>query len=137
MDDDRKILTTLGVLICSFMVDNGICERNDVDFIRMGNGSLCIYDKAKGGAGYSRQLDSRIPDALNYCKEKLANCESLFQLLDPYSQRYADQIDIKATKEWLEEESKHREDVPTEILEAYPKAQNASFKDIADKIKED
>lgn len=137
VDDDKKILTTLGVLICSFMVDNGICERNDVDFIRMGNGSLCIYDKAKGGAGYSRQLDSRIPDALNYCKERLNNCESLFQLLDSYSQRYADQIDINATKEWLEEESRHREDIPKEILEAYPNAQNASFKDIADKIKED
>ena len=137
VDDDKKILTTLGVLICSFMVDNGICERNDVDFIRMGNGSLCIYDKAKGGAGYSRQLDSRIPDALKYCKDRLNNCESLFQLLDPYSQRYADQIDINATKEWLEEESRHREDVPKEILEAYPNAQNASFKDIVDKIKED
>jgi len=136
VDEDKKILTTLGVLICSFMVDNGICERNDVDFIMMGNGALCIYDKAKGGAGYSRQLDSRIPDALTYCKERLNNCE-LFQLLDSYSQRYAGQIDINATKEWLEEESKHREDVPKEILDAYPNARNASFKDIANIIKED
>lgn len=134
---DKKILTTLGVLICSYMVDCGICERTDVDFIRMGNGALCIYDKAKGGAGYSRQLDTRISDALDYCIDKLTYCSSLFQILDTYSQRYADQIDIIATLTWLKEEKDHRDDVPKEVCEAYPDAKNSSFSNIAKTIMED
>ena len=137
-ENDKKILTTLGILICSFMVDTGICERNDIDFITMENGSLCIYDKAKGGAGYSRQLNQqKISDALDYCKEKLAHCSSLFQILDTYSHRFADQIDINSTATWLDAEKVHRNDVPKEISQAYPNAQNASYFDIATTIKED
>lgn len=142
-EDDRKILNTLGVLICSFMVDEGICERGDIDFIVMGNNALCIYDKAKGGAGYSRRLDlEMIANALDYCKNKLVMVlehegenHSLFQLLDTYSQRYADQIDIIATKEWLDAEKAHRNDVPEEIKDAYQEAQNSSFLDIEQSIR--
>ena len=135
-DIDKKILTTLGVLFCNFMVDEGICERNDVDFILMGNRALCIYDKAKGRAGYSRQLDQeKIKQALDYSKNKLSTCNSIFQLLDTFSQRYADQINTKATLEWLELESKHRRDVPKNISNSYPEAQVSSFLDINESIR--
>ena len=133
-EKDRKILVTLGVLICSFMVNEGICERNDIDFIiTTGQDAfaLCIYDKAKGGAGYSKQLNQhKIERALNYCRTKLTCCNSLFSLLDTYTQRYSDEIDITATLEWLDEESRHRKDVPQHITNAYPGAQASSFLDI-------
>lgn len=133
-EDDRKILVTLGVLFCSFMVYEGICERNDIDFIiTTGKDALalCIYDKAKGGAGYSNQLkQKKIEDALKYCQAKLSSCNSLFSLLDTYTQRYSDEIDITATREWLDEESRHRKDVPQHIINVYPGAQASSFLDI-------
>lgn len=133
-EDDRKILVTLGVLFCSYMINEGICERNDIDFIiTTGKDALalCFYDKAKGGAGYSNQLNqNKIEKALDYCRTKLAGCNSLFSLLDTYTQRYSDEIDITATLEWLDEESKHRKDVPQHITNAYPRTQASSFLDI-------
>ncbi len=135
-DEDKKILTTLGILICSFMVDEGICERDDIDFLLMGSRALCIYDKAKGGAGYSRQLDQeKIENALNYSKVKLTQCDSLFQLLDSHTQRYADQIDTKSTLEWLQLEAQHRKDVPRKIAETYPGTQLSSFIEISERIR--
>ena len=141
-DEDKKILYTLGILICSYMVDEGICDRGDIDFVLIGNRALCIYDKAKGGAGYSKQLgyynDNRkqpmIADALDYCRNKLDKYR-LFQLLDTYSQRYADQIDINATKKWLKDEKDHRGVVPKKIAHDYPGTQNASFFDIEQSIR--
>ena len=133
-EEDHKVLITLGVLICSFMVNEGICERNDIDFIiTTGQDAfaLCIYDKAKGGAGYSKQLDQhKIERALNYCRTKLASCNSLFSLLDTYTQRYSDDININATRDWLEEEYQHRHDVPTNITSTYPGATVSSFMEI-------
>lgn len=138
-EDDRKILVTLGVLFCSFMVNKGICERNDIDFIiTTGKDALalCIYDKAKGGAGYSNQLkQEKIEDALKYCQAKLSSCNTLFSLLDTYTQRYSDEIDINATREWLDDEKKHREDVPQHITNVYPGAQASSFSDIIQTLK--
>jgi predicted RNA-binding Zn-ribbon protein involved in translation (DUF1610 family) len=133
-ENDRKILVTLGVIFCSFMVNEGICERNDIDFIITTGKealALCIYDKAKGGAGYSNQLNqNKIEKALDYCRTKLASCNSLFSLLDTYTQRYSDEIDIYATREWLDDEKKHREDVPQHITNAYPGTQASSFLEI-------
>ena len=130
-DGDMKIVTTLGILLCDFMVDEGICERNDIDFISTDMGTLCIYDKAKGGAGYSRQLNqNKLEKALDYCKNKLRSCTSLFSLLDTYSQLYADQIDIDSTLTWLEDEYNNRNAIPNNVKTAYSNAVFSSFLEI-------
>lgn len=135
-EQDKKILTTLGILFCSFMVEQGICERNDIDFIVIGQDRLCIYDKAKGGAGYSKQLKQKIIEAaLDYSRNRLAHCTSMYQLLDTYTQRYAEGVDIVKTLEWLEEEHNHREDIPRTILDSYPEATASSFVEIEQIIK--
>lgn len=134
-DDDKKILTTLGILFCAFMVDKGICERGDIDFIVMGKDRLCIYDKAKGGAGYSKQLkQALIEEALEYCVGRLTNC-NLFQLLDTYTQRHAENIDINRTLEWLISEREHRNDIPQNISDVYPNSTVSSFVEIEQTIK--
>lgn len=126
-NDDRKILTTLGILICSYMVDTGICERSDIDFIVMGGGRLCIFDKAKGGAGYSKQLDNQIETALDYCRNRLGTCTDMFQFLDSFSQRHAENVDINSTRQWLNDEANNRDIIPQQILNIYTNAQNSSF----------
>ncbi|MCQ2301159.1 MAG: DEAD/DEAH box helicase [Bacteroidales bacterium] len=117
-DDKKKIRVTLGVLMCRYMVEQGVCERNDIDFILTGKHSLCIFDKAKGGAGYSKQLTSEfIKDGFDYCRNKLSTTPSLFTIIDSASQRYIEEIEIDATLQWLVGEHDNREEVPQSIKE--------------------
>lgn len=131
LPDDKDIMTTLGVLICSFLIEQDICERKDIDFIVIGDGRLCIYDTAKGGAGYAKQLNQQlIEDALDYARQMLTNCNSIYQILDSYSQRYSEHIDILNTKQWLDDENQHRHAIPRNIFTAFPTATLASFVEI-------
>jgi hypothetical protein len=128
---DADIMTTLGVLFCSFLIDRDICERKDIDFIIIGDGRLCIYDTAKGGAGYAKQLNQQlIEDALDYARQMLTNCTSIYQILDSYSQRYSEHIDILNTKQWLDDENQHRHAIPRNVFTAFPTATLASFVEI-------
>lgn len=131
LPDDKDIMTTLGVLICSFLIEQDICERKDIDFIVIGDGRLCIYDTAKGGAGYAKQLNQQLIEAaLDYARQMLTKYNSIYQILDSYSQRYSEHIDILNTKQWLDDELQHRNVIPQSVSAAFQNATLASFVEI-------
>lgn len=130
-DETRKIGNTLGVLLCIGLSKMLGCDRGELDFVtRDQNGklSICIFDVAKGGSGRSKQLPEMLLKLLDDARKQLDNVHSIDQIIDRESMRYAEFIDIKATKEWLDEEYRHRITRPEEIPES---AQLSSYYDIA------
>ena len=75
-----------------------------------------MFDVAKGGSGHSKLLPSRISEILDDARE-LLNKEniSVEHILDRQSMRYVEHIDIKKTKEWLDQEYKNRDIRPIGI----------------------
>lgn len=125
-----EILNTLGLIICDELSKHLPCERQDIDFFIAGIGSrksLCIYDMAKGGAGYSSQLDANLWQImLDKCREKLkqlidSNNPELNAILSRSTMRYKDKIDIKGTYDWLCQEYENR--ITSQlVLQVYPNA---------------
>ena len=54
--DGTKLRHTLGMLICNELAARTGINRGDIDYLITSFGSLCVYDQAKGGAGYSNRL---------------------------------------------------------------------------------
>lgn len=137
--NDRKILITLGLAICDELSKYIACQRTDIDFMVTVHSenhnpalALCIYDTAKGGAGYSSQLDDKMwGELLRRCTKRfykiLANGENpLSALLARYTMRYAEEIDVQAAYDWLLELESYQQPVPQSILGVYPTAQCSS-----------
>ena len=86
----------------------------------MPNGHLCIFDTNPGGAGYSNQL-ANIPlmkDVINAAKTMLLEAKrrnSKDFLLNKFTLRYIDQVDIDAALNWIKEEEDARGVLPTEV----------------------
>ena len=125
-----KILNTLGLMICDELSKYLPCERQDIDFFIAGIGSrnsLCIYDVAKGGAGYSSQLDANLWQImLDKCRAKLQQLiksakPELNAILSRSTMRYKDKIDVKGTYDWLCKEYDNRTTTQL-ILQVYPNA---------------
>ena len=117
---DIEVAKTLGLMLCKELSRKIGCERSDIDFIvRQQNGqrSVCIYDTAKGGAGYSKRLrDTDLLESLfNNIREQLKGCTSVEKILDRMTMKYANEIDIKKTYEWLKEEFEYRKPVDDSI----------------------
>ena len=53
---NRKLLITLGIVLCQSLIELKGWERGSVDFAVMQNRHLCIFDTNPGGAGYSIKL---------------------------------------------------------------------------------
>ena len=137
--NDRKILITLGLAICDELSKYIACQRMDIDFMVTVHSenhnpalALCIYDTAKGGAGYSSQLDDKMwGELLRRCTLRfydiLAKGENpLSALLARYTMRYAEEIDVQAAYDWLLEMKNYRQLVPQSISSVYPAAQRSS-----------
>ena len=117
---DEEVAITLGLMLCKELSRKISCERSDIDFIpRKQNNqrSICIYDTAKGGAGYSKQLRNTdlLEELFNNIREKLGGCTSVEKVLDRMTMKYANKIDTQKTHEWLKDEFAHRKHVDEEI----------------------
>ena len=117
---DEEVAITLGLMLCKELSRKISCERSDIDFIpRKQNNqrSICIYDTAKGGAGYSKQLRNidLLEELFNNIREQLNGCTSAEKVLDRMTMKYANKIDIKKTYEWLKDEFEYRKEVDKEI----------------------
>ena len=137
-----EILNTLGLMICDELSKHLPCERQDIDFFIAGIGSrksLCIYDMAKGGAGYSSQLDANLWQImLDRCREKLkqlidSNNPELNAILSRSTMRYKDKIDIKGTYKWLCQEYENRI-TSQSVLQVYPTAHPVDRGTMIDKL---
>lgn len=146
VDKDKAVLTTLGIMICDKLSEFIPCERQDIDFVMThypDGMALCIFDTAKGGAGYSNHLTPLLwADMLQRCADHLSQILNKPQPLLPYeslfsrsTMRYFNDVDVKATYEWLQQEYQSRNPLPAAIKQAYPNAIPSYVLDMEDAIK--
>lgn len=125
--NDKKIATTLAILVTRKLAGLIPCEPKDLGFIvrsQEGGYTICIYDVAKGGAGYSSKLEnvSLMYRVLDEIRNSTYN--SIEDVLDASTMRYLEHVDIKGTVNWLNEEYRLRRSVPQAILDI-PALQNS------------
>jgi hypothetical protein len=140
---EESILTTLGLLVCEELSKYIPCQRQDIDFLittfNRGERALCIYDLAKGGAGYSSHLDANTWQLmLSRCHQRLDDIikgiKGIDSMFTRSTMRYLEEVDIKATYDWLEEEFTSRNLIPSVISNAYPNAICSKLIDIKNKL---
>lgn len=134
--DNKGLLLTLGIAFKRTLVELlGIADR-DIDFTILPIGSICIYDTNPGGSGYSKRLGER--QILNLVIAESARLLAMIttkdQLLDKYTMRYFDDIDIDAARAWLIAENS-LVNLPSTIKNVFPQAVPASFGDMLLAIK--
>ena len=135
---EESILTTLGLLVCEELSTYIPCQRQDIDFLSTtinGDRALCIYDTAKGGAGYSSQLDNNTWIIMfDRCHQRLEDIingkKGIDSMFTRSTMRYLEDVDIKATYDWLEEERNSRNPLPQTISANYSIAVGSSLLEI-------
>ena len=134
----KTLLTTIGLLISTMFADYLGKDRNDVDFVVMQNGHLCIYDTNPGGSGYSNKLADReyMYTILKLCKERVGNIKSKDELIDKFSAKHLNDIDIEAAKAWIDLALKNYESVPESITKKQPNAQISYISSMINNIKQ-
>lgn len=120
LSDEKNLIFTLGIVFTQALLDELGKERGAVDFAIMPNGHLCIFDTNPGGAGYSNQMTDGplMKRIIRTAKEMLLEAKrknSKDFLLNKFTLRYIDKIDIEAALEWIKEEEESRSDLPEEI----------------------
>lgn len=131
---DSKILHTLGLTIANVLAKYIGIERKDISFIALAD-SICLFDTAKGGAGYSKRLNDiqTMYTVFDLCKLELEESRFKEDILDKSTQQYANKIDIKSTLKWLNDEKEIRDIVPQEILATYSDTRVAQFQEIVER----
>ena len=130
--NDLNLLITLGIVFTQAFVDSLGKDRQDVDFAITPNGHLCIFDTNPGGSGYSNQLVnmSTMQSVIDASEKVLNKIKTKDELIDKYTKRYYEQIDINAAKAWIKAERIAAAKIPAEVSRAYPTAVPAVFEDI-------
>lgn len=139
-DGNAKLLTTLGVVFTRVLTEYLGKESRDVDFLVMHNGHLCIFDTNPGGSGYSNQLggaNSIMDIIIDRSEELLSSIQSKDEILDKFSLRYLDKVDVEKALKWIRGEQRLRPNLPKEVEDVYPKAYKAIFKELKDDLKAD
>lgn len=133
----ENLLITLGIVLTQCFVEKLGKDRSDVDFAITPNGHICVFDTNPGGSGYSNQLvrPSIMQSVIDAAKDLLDNISTKDELIDRYTKRYYEKIDIDAAKDWIENEQKSAKNIPGEVSQAYPNAQVASFEEIIEEIR--
>lgn len=124
VSDGTRLRQTLGMLICNELATRTGINRGDIDYLITSFGSLCVYDQAKGGAGYSNRLcmDGLIYEVLDHIRNTI-NELTPDMLIDRYTHNNSDKIDLVAAKAWLDEEYRMRETLPDSIRKLSQQAQ--------------
>jgi hypothetical protein len=129
---DKDILVTLGILFCSSLADYLGKESSDIDFLITPNCHLCIYDSNPGGSGYSNKLAS-IPELehiIDMSLDRLNSAKSKDELLDKFTLKFIDNLDIDGAKKWLKSEVECRNAFSSTVRRLYPNAVKATIEDI-------
>lgn len=132
-DDDKSLLTTLGLALCRAFTEHIGKDRESVDFTIMLNGNLCIFDTNPGGSGYSNKLsETHIRwNVIKRAKDMLDSIQDKEEILDKFTVRYLNDIDIDVAKEWLQAELNTWDSTPDEVKNSrYSSARWANFIDI-------
>ncbi|WP_299367685.1 DEAD/DEAH box helicase [uncultured Porphyromonas sp.] len=124
-EEDKKVLHTLGMLICDYLSKDVGIERVEIDYLLTTMGTLCIYDLAKGGAGYSSRLRdvNQLEKALDAIRNRLeSETFTKDQLIDSFTLFNEVYIDLRATRRWLVDEYDSRKTVPEVVAKLDPNA---------------
>lgn len=138
--NDKALLTTLGLVICRAFTEYIGKDRNSVDFTIMLNGNLCIFDTNPGGSGYSSKLsDTHFrQEVLRRSKAMLESVKDKEEILDKFTVRYLNDIDISSATEWIGAELKTWDNTPDNLKNSrYSSAQWANILDILKDFKDD
>ena len=128
----KNLLITLGVLFSRSLADYLGKESSDIDFLITPNMHLCIYDTNPGGSGYSNKL-ANIPEIeriIDISYQRLLNATSKDAILDKFSVRYIDQLDLNGALKWLKAEIGCRNDIPKVISSTFTNVVKATIEDI-------
>ena len=113
------LLTTLGLLICKVFTEYLGKDRQSVDFLLMPTGNLCVFDTNPGGSGYSNKLAD--PHIFNIVTKKMAaflgSISSKDDLLDKFTLRYLNDIDIDRARNWVSLEMESWKELPPAIVQ--------------------
>lgn len=137
-DSDKSLLITLGLSLCRAFTEYIGKDRNSVDFTIMMNGNLCIFDTNPGGSGYSNKLsDSHIRgEVIKRTKIMLDNIKEKEAILDKFTVRYLNDVDIDVTKSWIEAELATWDNIPTNVKNSrYASAKWSSIIEILEDFK--
>lgn len=136
-DGNAKLLTTLGIVFTRVLTEYLGKESRDVDFLVMHNGHLCIFDTNPGGSGYSNQLggaNSIMDIIIDRSEELLSSIQSKDEILDKFSLRYLDKVDVEKALKWIRDEQRLRPILPKEVEDVYPNAYKARFSELKDDL---
>ena len=136
-DGNAKLLTTLGIVFTRVLTEYLGKESRDVDFLVMHNGHLCIFDTNPGGSGYSNQLggENSIMDIIiDRSEELLSSIQSKDEILDKFSLRYLDKVDVEKALKWIRDDQRLRPILPKEVEDVYPNAYKARFSELKDDL---
>lgn len=128
----QDFLITLGILFSNCLAEYLGKENRDISFLITPNQHLCIFDTNPGGSGYSKKLGiiQNMNKIVDLSLQKIESAKSKDDLLDKYTVKYIDHLDIEGVKKWLKDEISNRIIVPDSIKEVYPDATKVSFRDI-------
>lgn len=128
-DSNLKILMTLGIVISRSTAEYIGIEPRDINFMITRTGSICIYDTNQGGSGYSNKLGNTefLNSVIDTTARILNNCTSKEELLDKFTLRFIDDIDIEQARQWINDEIALRDAAPESISRIYPNARKSKF----------
>lgn len=137
-DINNSLLITLGIVFTQTFVEKLGKDRQDVDFAITPDCHLCIFDTNPGGSGYSNQLVNKatMQSVIHASKMVLDRVSSKDELIDRYTKRYYDLIDIDAARVWLNAEIASEGKIPDNVANAFNgEVKTAVFEDIIDAFK--
>ena len=122
--NNRNFLITMGIVLTQALIELKGWERGSVDFTVMQNRHLCIFDTNPGGAGYSIKLhdNQTMLDVIASAKKLLEKAQaknSKDMLLDKFTLRYIDYIDIEGALAWINEQDEANGIYPDPINEVF------------------
>ena len=121
MDGNENLLITLGILFTQKFVESLGKERGDVDFAITPDCHLCLFDTNPGGSGYANQFvnSATFNDVMKESLSLLNTITSKDELVDKYTRRYYEKIDIEAARKWLQDALDASSALPTEVTNAF------------------
>lgn len=125
--NEENLLFTLAIVFTQSLLDILGKERGAVDFAIMPNGHICLFDTNPGGAGYANQMASvpLMKDILASSKKMLKVAKSKNSkdfLLDKFTLRFINYMDIDAALAWIQEEEESQGIVPENVAFVSPMA---------------
>lgn len=134
-----NFLTTLAILFTQSLAEYLGKDRDAFGFAVTPNGHICIFDTNPGGAGYSNHLASidvmkSVIDMSLQMVEKAIKHNSKEILLDKFTSRFLDKIDMESARAWLFDETSNRDVLPEEIKNSLETASERSPKELKETI---